>query len=132
MEDMTNPSAPYPAMSPDDSRTAAILAHLAGPIAAVISAGWLSIVGPLVIWLINKDRDAFVRQQAANAFNFQLSMWLVSIVGGLLLVTIILIPVGVILMIVALLASVISGILAAVAISKGQPYNYPWKITVLS
>ncbi len=132
MEDMTNPSAPYPPMSSDDSRTAAILAHLAGPIAAVISAGWLSIVGPLVIWLINKDRDAFVRQQAANAFNFQLSMWLVSIVGGLLLVTIILIPVGVILMIVALLASVISGILAAVAISKGQPYNYPWKITVLS
>lgn len=132
MEDMTTPSAPYPPMSSDDSRTAAILAHLAGPIAAVISAGWLSIVGPLVIWLINKDRDAFVRQQAANAFNFQLSMWLVSIVGGLLLVTIILIPVGVILMIVALLASVISGILAAVAISKGQPYNYPWKITVLS
>ncbi len=132
MEDMTNPSAPYPPMSSDDSRTAAILAHLAGPIAAVISAGWLSIVGPLVIWLINKDRDAFVRQQAANAFNFQLSMWLVSIVGGLLLVTIILIPVGVILMIVALLASVISGILAAVAVSKGQPYNYPWKITVLS
>ncbi len=34
--------------------------------AMALSAGWLSFVGPLVMWLIYKDRSPFVRQAAAE------------------------------------------------------------------
>ena len=109
-----------------------MLAHLAGPIAAAVSAGWLSIVGPLVVWLLYKDKDPFVRHQSADAFNFQVTMWLVSVVGGLLCLTIILIPLGLVMIIVGVLASIIFGIIAAVQASKGQPYRYPWKLNLLN
>ena len=128
---MTNYSAP-PAAGSGESRTAAMLAHLAGPIAAAVSAGWLSIVGPLVVWLLYKDKDPFVRHQSADAFNFQVTMWLVSVVGGLLCLTIILIPLGLVMIIVGVLASIIFGIIAAVQASKGQPYRYPWKLNLLT
>ena len=128
---MTNYSAP-PAAGSGESRTAAMLANLAGPIAAAVSAGWLSIVGPLVVWLLYKDKDPFVRHQSADAFNFQVTMWLVSVVGGLLCLTIILIPLGLVMIIVGVLASIIFGIIAAVQASKGQPYRYPWKLNLLN
>ena len=66
-------SQPYPGHSvpspPEDSRIAAILAHLSAPIAAVLSAGLLSLLGPLLVWLVKKD-DPFARRAAAGAFNF--------------------------------------------------------------
>ncbi|OLL82996.1 hypothetical protein Ae263Ps1_0051c [Pseudonocardia sp. Ae263_Ps1] len=57
---------------PEGSRIAAILAHLSAPIAAVLSAGLLSLLGPLLVWLVKKD-DPFARRAAAGAFNFNLS-----------------------------------------------------------
>lgn len=128
----SNPNPPNHAAQPGESRTAAMLAHLSGPISAAVSAGWLAIVGPLLVWLLYKDKDAFVRHEAADAFNFQVTMWLVALVGGVLCITVILIPLGVLMIIAAVLASVIVGIIAAVKASGGQPYNYPWKLSFLS
>ena len=54
---MTN----YPAPINSETRTASMLAHLSGPISAVVSVGWLAIVGPLIVWLIYRDRSEFVR-----------------------------------------------------------------------
>ncbi|MBW8732612.1 MAG: DUF4870 domain-containing protein, partial [Terrabacter sp.] len=64
-----------------EDRTVAILAHLSAIIAAVVSAGWLSILGPLVVWFVYKDKSLFVRQAAAGAFNFNLTIW-VAVVAG--------------------------------------------------
>ena len=79
-----------------EERTWAILGHLSAIIAAVISAGWLSVVGPLVIWALYKDKSAFVRQAAAGAFNFNLAVWAAVIVGWIMFFTMILIPVALI------------------------------------
>ena len=45
----------------------AILAHLAAVIAMVVSAGWLTFVGPLIVWFIYKDKSRFVRNAAAGS-----------------------------------------------------------------
>lgn len=115
-----------------EERTATTAAHLAGPIASFISVGWLAIPGPLVAYFIYRDRSAFVRAQAAEAFNFQFTMWLTAVIGTLLCLTVILLPIGVPMIIGAVLGSIIVGIIAAVNTAGGRAYHYPWQIKILS
>lgn len=128
MNSYSTPSA----LTTAEARTAAILAHASGPLATFFSVGWLSVVGPLAVWLICKDRSAIVRKDAAEAFNFQVTMWLAAIVGGLLCITVILIPIGVVLLAGALIGSIVFGIIGALKVANGASYTYPWRINILS
>jgi len=131
---MTQPIPnPYgQALTPtSEERTWAILGHLAAIIAAVISAGWLSFVGPLVIWALYKDRSPFVRRAAADSFNFNLAVWAAIIVGWIMVFTVVLIPVAVLVWVVAVVAAVWFHVRAAMAANRGEPFRYPWSIPVL-
>ena len=71
-----------------DSRTTAMLAHLLG-----IFTGFL---GPLVIYLLNGEKDPFVRHHAAEALNFQLTMliaWFATVLLMFVLVGLLVAPV---------------------------------------
>ena len=138
---MTNPYAPtghgypyqqvpHPAPSSDE-RLWAMLAHLSAPIAAVVSLGWLNFVGPLVVWLLHKDRSAFVRNAAAGSFNFTLSMTIMSIVGWILVFTIIGAPLGAIMIAIGALGAIVLGILGALKAWRGEAYSYPWQFRLL-
>lgn len=115
----------------DDERTWAVLGHVSTIVAAVLSVGWLSFLGPLLIWAIYKDKSAFVRQSAAGAFNFNLLIWAMTIVGWIFFITLIGIPIAIILWIIAFAASVYCHIRGAILASRGQLYRYPWGIPVL-
>lgn len=115
-----------------DERLWAILAHLSAPIASVVSAGWLTIVGPLVVWMLHKDKSAFVRQASAGAFNFTLTMWLVSLVGWILTITIVGAVIGIPMIIIGSLGSIVLGIVGAIKTSSGVAFTYPWQLAVLS
>lgn len=121
-------SQSYPAES---SRIAAILAHLSAPIAAILSAGLLSLVGPLLVWLVKKD-DPFARRAAAGAFNFNLSFWVLFIVSWILILTVVGIVVAIPLMIVLFVVSAWCHIKGAVRASNNRPYDYPFQLRVLS
>jgi len=110
----------------------AILAHLSAPIAMVISAGWLSFVGPLLVWLLYKDRSAYVRESAAGAFNFNLGMSVMSIIGWLCILTFFGALIGVPLVIVASVMTLVVHIRAAMKTRDGVAYRYPLQIRVLS
>src|SRR5687767_7779847 len=58
--------------TPDD-RTWAMLAHLS-PIVG------LGFIGPLVVWLIYKDKSPFVADQAKEALNFNLAVLIVVLI----------------------------------------------------
>ncbi|MBM7230838.1 DUF4870 domain-containing protein [Dietzia cinnamea] len=119
-----------PAAAPDD-RTPAALAHASSLIAMALSAGWLSFVGPLVMWLIYRDRSPFVRQAAAGSFNFNLGLWLMSIVGWICIITVIGIPLGLILLAVSFLAQIIGHVIGTLRALKGRTINYPFQLKVL-
>lgn len=123
---------PAPTPASGDERTWMILAHLSAPIAFIVSAGWLTILGPLLVWLFKKDESPAVRQAAAGAFNFNLSFWLMSLVGWICILTIILIPVGIIILLIAFVVAVYTHLRGAYLSSKGQIYRYPFQIGVLS
>lgn len=115
-----------------DDRMWAMLAHLSAPIAAVVSAGWLTIVGPLVVWMVKKDSSRFVRNASAGAFNFTLTMWLLGIVGWILTITVIGAIIGIPLIIISGLGSIVLGIVGAIKSWNGESFTYPWQVRVLS
>ena len=130
---LTGPAGPTgrPKLSSDD-RLWAIIAHLSAAIAWAVSAGWLNIVGPLVVYVLQKDKSPFVRNAAAGAFNFSLTMWITGIVGWILTITIVGAIVGIPLIIVSGLGSIILGIVGAVKSANDESYTYPLQLKVLS
>lgn len=113
---MNDPVAQTPG---NDDRNLAMLAHLLG-----IVSGF---VGALIIWLIKKDQSAFIDEQGKEALNFQITILIGFVIAGVL--TIILI--GALLMPVLLIVNLVFCILAAVAVSKGEHYKYPFAIRLL-
>lgn len=114
-----------------DDKTLAILAHLSAILAMLVSAGWLSFVGPLLVWLVKKDSSPFVRRAAAQSFNFNLAMTAMSIVGWICFITLIGIPVAILLWIIAFVMTLWHHIKAAMAANRGVLYRYPIQIPIL-
>ncbi len=115
-----------------DERMWAMLAHLSAPIAAIVSAGWLTIVGPLVVYLTQKDRSAFVRNASAGAFNFTVAMWAFTIVGWILNFTIIGAIIGIPMVIIGAFGSIVLGIVGAIKSWNGESYTYPFQLKFLN
>ena len=123
-------SGPQPAyqpvpMGPADQRTWAIASHLSAFLAAFVA---LSFLGPLVMFIIFKDRGAYIRLHAAEALNFQLTMW----IGLLISVPLMFVLIGFFTAGAIALAMLICHILGAVAASNGQDYRYPFTIRFVS
>ncbi len=118
-------------LSADTERTMAVVAHLSAIIAMVLSAGWLSFVGPLIVWALYKERSPFVRHAAAGSFNFNLWAWVMSIVAWICLITVVLFPVAIILWVVAGVMTLWCHLHGALRASRLQPYRYPTSIPIL-
>ena len=99
----------------NDERTWALMAHLSYFLTFIIG---VSCVAPLVIWLVKKEESKFVEEEAREALNFQLSVFLVSLALG---VTICLLPA----IIVVIIGAIVYAIQAATEVNKGNSYRYP-------
>jgi uncharacterized Tic20 family protein len=114
-----------------EEKTASIFAHLSAIIAAIVTAGWLSFAGPLIIWFIYKDRSPLVRQAAAGSFTINVGLWIMNIVAWICVFTIVLIPVALVLFFIANILIFVFHIIGAVKASRGEVYNYPFQIRIL-
>jgi uncharacterized Tic20 family protein len=92
---------------------------------AQLSGFVLNVIGPLVIYLIYKDRDPFIRRHSAQALNFQIMVAIASIIGSILTATIVFAIIGIPLLIAVGICWIIFPIMAAIAANKGEPYEYP-------
>lgn len=108
------------------ARNWSMLCHLAG-------LGWLlwwivpligGIVGPLIVWQIKKDEDAFIDQNGKEALNFQISMLMYFIISGLLCFACI----GFVLVPAVAIADAVFAIIASIKAGSGQAYKYPLTI----
>lgn len=102
-----------------DDRTLAVVAHL---------SGFLSFVGPLLIWALKKDESKFVAEQSLEALNFQISVLIYSIVAGFSMFLFI----GILLLPVIIIASIVFAVMAAVAANKGESYKYPFTLRLIN
>jgi uncharacterized Tic20 family protein len=114
------PPGTYGPRPGSDDTTLAMLAHLLGLLT------WF--VGPLVVYLAKKDESPYVRDQAAEALNFQLTLMIAYFVSWILAFILI----GFVLMFVVWVGSIIFMIIAAVAANRGENYRYPMNIRFVS
>lgn len=108
------------AVSESDRRMWAMLAHLGGII--------LGFIAPLVVWLVYKDRDEFIKDQAVEALNFQITLvfgWIVAFVLTFLFIGFLLYPV-------LWIASLVFSIIGGMAANRGERYRYPFAVRLVS
>ena len=111
------PGAAKP-MTPSDERTWAIAAHLSPFLASFVG---LPFLGPLVIYLIFRDRGPFVRHHAAQALNFQI----IVAIGILISIPLMFVIIGIVTAIIIGVAAIVFQIVAAVEANNGKWYRYP-------
>lgn len=117
-----------------DERSMMLIAHLSAPVAMLVSVGWLPFLGPLLVWLFYKDRSRAVRTVAAGAFNFNVAITVVSVLTWIsVFVTLGLgllwaVPIWILLFIVQIWVHV----KGAMAASRGEIYDYPFQLRILS
>jgi uncharacterized protein len=108
----------HSAMSPGDERLWATLSHISIP--------FIGVIGPLIAYLVFKDRGAFIKDQATESLNFSILYTLAEVVCAILTVALI----GAILLPIVAIGALILCILAAIAANRGENYRYPlnWRL----
>lgn len=105
-----------------EQRNMATIAHLSALAGYVIPFG--SVLGPLVVWLMNREEMPIVGEHARRALNFQLTM-LIGIVISLFLIFVV---IGIPLLIVLGLMQLVLTIVAVVKANQGEDYRYPYSL----
>jgi uncharacterized protein len=93
---------------------------------ANISIPFFGFIGPLIVYLIYKDRDQFLKEASTEALNFSILYTAASILSSILVVAVI----GAILWPLVFIAGLVFCIMAAIASNKHQLYRYPvnWRL----
>ena len=101
-----------------EDKTMAMLAHL-----SIIILG---VVGPLIFWLVTKDKSEFQRDQSREALNFGIVGTLALLASALLMIVFI----GFLLYPAVAIAILVFTIMAAMAVNRGEMYRYPvnWRL----
>jgi uncharacterized Tic20 family protein len=107
-------------------RNMAMAVHLAALIAWV-GVPFGHIIGPLVVWLTQKDKSAFIDLHGRESLNFQLSITLYSVIAFVLCLFFI----GFMLLLAIFVAHLTLSIIAAMRANEGLPYRYPMTIRFL-
>lgn len=101
-----------------DARTMGMLAHL---------LGILGFVGPLVIWLVKKDSSPFVEDQGKEALNWQITLLIGYMAGGLTTM----ICIGFLILPAVSICAIIFGIIGGMKANQGIRYRYPFAIRLI-
>ena len=108
-------------LSPDQERLWGMLAHLLSFVAAYLFLGF---VAPLIVLLVFGQRSPFVRANAVESLNFNLTWLLYGIIGVILALLLI----GIVILIVLGIAYLVLVIIASVRANNGEVYRYPLTI----
>jgi len=136
---MSNQPPPPPVPRPDgltpDEVTWGGAAHWSALVAAFVA---LAFLGPLLVLLVKGNESRYVRAQAAESLNFQLSMLIYGVVGTILGIVLALVTFGIGLVVVIPLALafgvfwLVFTILGSVKSLEGALYRYPLTIRMVS
>ncbi|MDV7211709.1 DUF4870 domain-containing protein [Azotobacter beijerinckii] len=86
-----------------------------------------NVLGPLIVWQLQKDRDPFVDRHGKEALNFQITYSLLMMVCGALAWIFIGFPLMALVSLIALVLVVIAGIRA----NAGELWRYPFCIRLV-
>jgi uncharacterized Tic20 family protein len=102
-----------PPLRPDEERIWAIGAHL-GPLV-------LGVLAPLIVWLVFRERSAYLDRTGKEALNMQLSYLLYFVLAGFSIIVL----VGLVLLPAVALAWLVLMIVATTKVANLEDYRYP-------
>ncbi len=109
-----------------EQRTWAMIAHLSA--FAMYLTGIGHILGPLIVWLMKRDGNPFVDDQAKEALNFQITCSILFGIGIVLCFTIIFAIIGIPMLWALGIYHVVCMLIAAVKSYDGVAFRYPMTI----
>ena len=112
-------------MSPAEERTWGAAAHWSAFVGAFVA---LAFVGPLLVLLLKGNESPYVRRQAVESLNFQISMLIYAIVSGIL----VLVLIGILLLLVVGVLWLVFTLIGTIKSNDGQEYRYPLTIRFVS
>jgi uncharacterized Tic20 family protein len=107
-------------LSPADEKLWATLVQVGG-----ILFNWIP---ALIGYLVLKDRGPFVRAHTATALNFQITIFIAYVVGGILII----VGIGLLIVLAVWVLNIVFSIIAAVKANQGEFYTYPIAIKFVS
>lgn len=105
---------------PSDVKTMAMLCHLISLTVYVTYLG--GILGPLIVWLIKKDAHPFIDEHGKEALNFNISVFIWSIIGAILLFCFF---IGLVILIPLSIFHIVMTIVATIKANNGEHFRYP-------
>ncbi len=112
-------------MSQSDERLWGVLAHLSWILGSIVA---IAPLGPLVVFLVLKERSPFVRRASVEALNLWITVYIVMAVS----IPLMFVLVGFITFALAGLFGLVTSILAAVAANRGEEYRTPFILRLVS
>jgi len=105
-------------VSESDEKLWGLLGHISIP--------FIGFIGPLIVYLVYKDRSPWLKESSTEGLNFSILYTIASVVCSILISLLI----GAILLPIVFIAALIFCILAAVAANRHELYRYPvnWRI----
>ncbi len=88
----------------------------------------LPCVVTLVIYLVQRDKSPFAEQESREALNFQITLLLLALAS---IPLIFLFGLGILVLLVVALMGIVLPILAAISVSEGRGYRYPWTVRLV-
>jgi uncharacterized protein len=110
-----------------DAKNWGMLCHLAG-LAFYVGPGILSVVAPLVVWMLKRQEHPFIDDQGKEALNFQITIAIALFISGALCFVII----GFLLLPVVILLHLVFTIIGTIKASNGEWYRYPISIRLVN
>ncbi|QST02858.1 DUF4870 domain-containing protein (plasmid) [Pontibacillus sp. ALD_SL1] len=116
-----------------DEKKYSVMLHLSQMIGLVIPMPLITLVAPLVLWLVKKEESSMINDHGREAVNFQLSLLIYGI--AFMVFTIVTLGVGMVTGFILLpayyIVTILFPILAAVKASEGKDYKYPLTIPLI-
>ena len=134
LDNLTAPPPPPESATPPSSeeRTWALFGHLSS-FTAFVTGGLGGMLGPLVVWLIKRDTMPFAGDQAKEALNFNITVFIIGCV--LVLFSIVTFGIGLViavpLWIIIGIAWLVLTIIAAMKANEGVAYRYPFTLRLV-
>jgi hypothetical protein len=112
-------SAPVTAGPSANDKTMGMLAHLLGI--------FLGFLGPLIIWLTQKDTSPFAGEEGKESLNFQITL----LIGYVAAFVLSIVGIGLLLYPVIWILSLVFGIMGTMEANKGNHYKYPLALRLI-
>jgi hypothetical protein len=102
-----------------DERNLAMFAHLSAFGGLIFPAGG-NVLAPLIVWLTQREKSAFVADQSLEALNFNITVLLAEIACAVLFI----VGIGILLALIVGIVWLVGTVLGAIRASEGQLYRH--------